>query len=164
MRGLLPIIALAAVGMAAACGGGRSGSPVPADPAETVRTFLDAVNDSNITVMAQLFGGKSGPVVDNLGAYPIEDEDELLKRLTVIQIYLAHDRYELLQGTGLTVAGGDGRQGVTVRIFRSGCIANVPFTLAPWSGRWLVNDIDISTVGNPARGCPTVPVQPPGGG
>jgi hypothetical protein len=149
--------------MAAACGGGRSGSPAPADPTETVRTFLDAANDSNLTVMAQLWGGRRGPVVDNLGAYEM-DQDELVKRLTVIQIYLAHDRYELVQESGLTVAGGDGRQGVTARLFRSGCIANVPFVLAPWSGRWLVNDIDLSAVGNPARGCPTVPAQPPGSG
>jgi hypothetical protein len=163
MRGLLPIIALAAVGLAAACGGGRSGSLAPADPTETVRTFLDATKDSNLTQMAQLWGGRRGPVIDNLGAYGM-DEDELRKRLTVIQIYLAHDRYELVQATGLAVAGGEGRRGVTVRLFRSGCIANVPFTLAPWSGRWLVNDIDLSTVGNPARSCPTVPAQPPGTG
>ena len=26
------------------------------------------------------------------------------------------------------------------------------------------NDIDLSAVGNPARSCPTVPAQPPGGG
>jgi hypothetical protein len=158
MRGLLPIIALAAVGSAAACGGGRSGSPAPADPTETVRLFLDAVNDSNLTGMASLWGGSRGPALEYM------EEAELRKRLTVMWVYLEHERYELTQETGLTVSGGGGRQGVMARLYRNGCISTVPFTLVPWSGRWLVNDIDLSAVGNPARACPTIPVQPPGGG
>jgi hypothetical protein len=154
MRGLYPIIALVAVGFGAACGTGRSGSLEPADPAATVRTFLAAVQDSNLTAMADLWGGARGPAVGYM------DREELRKRLTVIQIYLDHERYELVQGGGLTVAGGGGRQGVVARLFRAGCISNVPFTLVPWSGRWLVNDIDLSAVGNPARQCPVSPAPP----
>jgi hypothetical protein len=157
MRVLLPIIALAAVGTAAACGGGRGGSPAPADPTETVRLFLDAVNDSNLAGMARLWGGGRGPALEYM------DEDELRKRLTVMWVYLEHERYELTQEMGLAVSGGAGRQGVLARLYRNGCISNVPFTLVPWSGRWLVNDIDLSAVGNPARACPTVPARPPGG-
>lgn len=156
MRGLLPIIALVAAGIGAACSGGRGGALQPVDPTETVRTFLDAVRDSNLTAMANLWGGERGPAMGYM------DREELRKRLTVIQIYLDHERYEVVQQSGLAVSGGAGEQGVTARLFRRGCIANVPFTLVRWSGRWLVNDIDLSAVGNPARGCPTVSPTPPG--
>jgi hypothetical protein len=144
------------LGFGVGCGGGRSSSLEPADPAATVQTFLEAVRDSNLTAMADLWGGSRGPALNYM------DREELRKRLTVIQIYLDHERYELVQESGLTVAGGGGRQGVMARLFREGCIANVPFTLVPWSGRWLVNDIDLSAVGNPARQCPTAPTPPPG--
>jgi hypothetical protein len=37
---------------------------------------------------------------------------------------------------------------------RAGCRAVVPFTLVPWSGRWLIEEIDLAPIGNPSRACP----------
>jgi hypothetical protein len=116
---------------------------------------MTAVRDSNLPVMARLWGGSRGPAAEYMA------REELRKRLTVIQVYLQHDAYEIQPSGGLSLTGGGGRQGVTVRLLRSGCVATVPFTLIPWSDTWLVNDIDISAIGNPVRTCPDpVPLEP----
>jgi hypothetical protein len=80
-------------------------------------------------------------------------QEELRKRLTVIATYLQHDSYELGQPGALTISDQGGRRGVAVRLVRAGCRAVVPFTLVPWSGRWLIEDIDLRSIGNPSRGC-----------
>ena len=115
--------------------------------------FLAFANAGSLAEMGNLWGDSRGP------ASMYMTQDELRKRLTVIATYLQHDSYELTQAEALTIPQGKGRRGVAVVLQRSGCRAVVPFTLLPWSGRWLIENIDIASIGNPARGC-----RPPGSG
>ncbi len=115
---------------------------------------MTAVRDSNLPAMARLWGTSRGPASEYM------DREELRKRLTVIQVYLQHDAYEIPGSGELSLTGGGGRQGVTIQILRSGCVSSVPFTLIPWSDTWLVNDIELSAIGNPVRRCPD---EVPGG-
>jgi hypothetical protein len=153
LRVLPTSIALLALGFGVGCSAGHSSGLAPADPTETVREFLAAVKDSNLTVMGNLWGNEHGPASSYMPA------QELRKRLTVIQIYLQHESYEFDPAGPLVVAGSENARAIAVRVLRAGCIATVPFRLLPWSGTWLIADIDLTAVGNPARPC--VPQQPP---
>lgn len=153
-RALPTSIALLALGFGVGCSASRPGGMAPDDPTEAVREFLAAVKDSNLTAMGNLWGNEQGPASGYM------DAQELRKRLTVIQIYLQHESYEFDPAGLLAVAGSENARAIAVRVFRSGCVATVPFRLVPWSGRWLVTDIDLSTVGNPARACTQQPTQP----
>jgi hypothetical protein len=113
----------------------------------TVRQFLDAVKASDLTSMSLLWGNERGPAAGYM------DPQELRKRLTVIQIYLQHDRFEFAEGGSLAMPGNEQVRVVSVRLLRSGCVAVVPFRLMPWQGKWLITDIDLTPIGNPARTC-----------
>jgi hypothetical protein len=147
LRALPGSIALLALGFGVGCSSGRTDTLAPSDPTEAVRQFLAAVKDSNLTAMGNLWGNEHGPAS---GYMPSQ---ELSKRLTVIQIYLRHDSFEFDPSGELAVAGSETTRALSVRLLRSGCMAAVPFRLVPWSGRWLITDIDLTTVGNPARPC-----------
>ena len=147
LRPLPTSIALLALGFGGACSTGRSNALAPADPTATVQQFLAAVKDSNLTVMGNLWGNERGPAAGYMEAA------ELRKRLTVMQIYLQHDAFEFDPAGVLTVSGTEDRRVVPVRLLRAGCVATVPFRLLPWSGTWLITDIDLTTIGNPARAC-----------
>lgn len=154
LRALPTSIALLALGFGVGCSAARPGGMAPADPTETVREFLAAVKDSNLTAMGNLWGNERGPASGYM------DPQELRKRLTVIQIYLQHQSFEFDPTGPVTVSGSDNVRAIAVRMFRAGCVATVPFRLLPWSGRWLITDIDLSTIGNPARACAPPPPQP----
>jgi hypothetical protein len=145
-------IALLAIALTVACGpGGSPGGVAPTDPHSAVGEFLDAVEANNLTAMGDRWGSARGPASRSM------DRDELRKRLTVIQIYLRHERFEFVPGDELGIASKDGSRTVRVRMTRSGCVAIVPFRVVPWSGRWLVTDIDLAPIGNPARVCAPSP-------
>lgn len=145
------LVLLAGLALAAACGGSPgAGSVTPADAPETpdaaVTRFLRAVADSNIAVMAQLWGTTAGPAAAT--RQPAQWE----RRLQVMQYYLRHEAARITSSTGVT--NEPGRHTVVVELARQGCIASVPFTLVRLGrGGWLVNEIDLDAVGNPARRC-----------
>lgn len=144
-------IALLTIALTVACGpGGSSNAVAPADPHAAVGEFLDAVKANNLGAMGDRWGTARGPASRTM------DREELRKRLTVIQIYLRHDMFEFVPGNELGIVSADGSRTVQVRMIRMGCVAVVPFRVVPWSGRWLVTDIDLAPIGNPARVC-----QPP---
>jgi len=151
LRALPGIIALSALVFVAGCSSGRTDDLAPADPSVTVRQFLDAVKANDLTAMSLLWGNDRGPAAGYM------DPQELRKRLTVIQIYLQHDNFELTEGGTLRMPGDDQMRVVPVRLLRSGCVAVVPFRLTPWQGKWLVTDIDLTPIGNPARTCAPQP-------
>ena len=141
-------IALFALLLVPGCtAGGGSQNPVPVDPSTVVAEFLGFARAGSLGEMGSLWGDRRGP------ASTYMTQSDLRKRLTVIAAYLQHDSYEFTQPEALTIAQGDGRKGVAVILMRSGCRAMVPFTLIPWSGRWLIEDIDLAGIGNPARSC-----------
>ena len=97
--------------------------------------------------LSQMWGTSSGPAVDNM------DEDELMKRLAIIMIYLQHERYEIIPGTDALLRGTGNERRIRAQLFRAGCTPVVPFKLTRWRDRWLVSSIDLSVIGNPARSC-----------
>jgi hypothetical protein len=143
-RLVVPPIVLA---LLAACGGApESVVPAPAEPETAIREFMSAVADENLEDMAGLWGGERGPALRYM------DRNELHQRLTVIQIYLEHERYDILP-PGINTAPEPSRRHYQVRIENKGCRPVVPFTLIRYRGGWLVNSVDLGAVGNPAKRC-----------
>lgn len=143
---LVGIVTCAAV----ACGGGaRAGdtaSLAPLDPMSAVRGFMDAVEAQNITTMAGYWGTRGGLAANRM------DREELVRRLRVIMSYLAHDEYEVINPGEALLQSSDQRT-LNVRIQRRGCEAEIPFTVVRSNDGWLVQNMDLSVIGNPARGC-----------
>src|SRR6266496_2070180 len=79
--------------LALACGGAqRPAPPAPQSINATLGQFLDAVKDNNLDRMGQLWGTARGPAVTYMKA------QELRMRLTVIQKYLDHVGYRVIEG------------------------------------------------------------------
>lgn len=142
-------IALLVLGTTLGCasGGGGSEAVAPVSPEETVEQFLDAIRGPSMETMSELWGTSSGPAVDDM------EESELLKRLSVIVVYLQHERYEITPATDALLRGTGNERRVRVQLFRSGCTPVVPFTLTRWRDKWLVSNIDLTPIGNPAVSC-----------
>ncbi len=131
-----------------ACGGGP-GAAVPADSATTpegaVRSFMQAIADSNITRMGRYWGTSRGPAAD------------YEQRLFVTQSFLRDSPYHILRSG--EVAGDKNRQMVQVDLDRTDpdgtrCTRNVPFTvLNVGKHGWIVTSIDLTLAGTPGRAC-----------
>lgn len=115
---------------------------------------MGAVRANNLDGMAALWGSASrGPSTRFMNA------DQRRQRLSVIRVYLVHERYEVL---GSNSGGGDARSQIArVRLTRQGCTPVVPMTLVPWGGGWLVGDIDLAAAGNPRERCGAGVREPP---
>ena len=97
--------------------------------------------------MGTLWGTERGPAGDWM------KPEELRKRLAVIQKYLAHDGYRVVEGP-LPVAGHDNQRTVRVELQRAGCNLVQPLDLIrAKSGGWLVFDVHLESLSNPAVGC-----------
>ena len=143
MKKLFPVFVSTLV---IACSGNPSGTFVaPENPELTIRNFMTAVQSNNLPAMSQLWGTKDGPATRTMNA------DEARKRLSVMQVYLRHDSYEV---TPSFERLSDGRSEVfDVRIMRDQCTPVVPFTVVRAGNGWLIQGIDLTQAGNPARPC-----------
>jgi hypothetical protein len=131
----------------AACGGGAGpGAVRPAGTAtEAVQGFMQAVADSNLDKMAALWGTAKGP------ARRTHQPQDYQRRVAVMQAYLAHDDSRILSDTP---DGVDTRHAVQVQIRRQACTWTVPFGAIKLNdGSWIVNQVDLTAAGNPARPC-----------
>jgi hypothetical protein len=131
----------------AACGGAGAAPEVkPANTASAaVQEFMKAVADSNLSAMAALWGTSKGPA--GRTHQPVDYE----RRIVVMQSYLTHDDYRIL---GDSPDGSDGRHAVQVQIRRAACTWSIPFGVIQLTdGSWIVNQVDLTTAGNPARAC-----------
>lgn len=153
MRPIVPVRVLVVAGLTAlaACGGGSGGSGV-ADPAPVasaslaMRAFMQAAADSNLARMAQLWGTADG------SASETGKPEGWEKRLIVIQAYLRGDSTRLV--SDVPVTGADNQRRVIVALYRFGCMRQIPATVTRGkSGGWIVESVDISSAGNPARPC-----------
>jgi hypothetical protein len=106
-------------------GGGASTIPVPDEPEAAIRGFMEAVRGNDLNVMAGLWGSSRGLALNYM------DGQELRQRLTVIQVYLDHESYEIVP-PGLTAPGTDKAREFSVRITRKGCRPTIPFTLVQY--------------------------------
>ena len=141
------IVALGA-SLTLACASGGGPEPVaPVEPEEAIRGFLDAARANRLTAMSELWGSSRGRAADRM------DDTELRKRLTVIQVYLAHESYEIIPDTDPLRRGTGDRLTFRVRLTRFGCTPVVPFTLERWRAGWLIANIDLTAIGNPTASC-----------
>jgi hypothetical protein len=69
-----------------------------------------------------------------------------------MQTYLRGDSSRVV--TDVPVSGSDNQRRVIVALYRPGCVKQIPAIVTRTkSGSWLVENVDISTAGNPARPC-----------
>jgi hypothetical protein len=138
----------AAAVLLAACGGGGGGAGKvhPANTASVaVQNFMKAVADSNLPAMASLWGTARGP------AARVKQPSDYERRIAVMQAYLTSDDYRILSDRQ---DGLPSRHAVQVQIRRQACTWDVPFTVIQLAdGSWLVNQVDITAAGNPAKPC-----------
>ena len=161
MRRLPVFLVLAAVG----CGGGqRPVTLTPQTPNEALSKFMDAVKANDLTRMGNLWGSERGPASSYM------DRNNLKRQLTTIQIYWNHSGYRIIEGplaaaplnpTFKNVPSADRLRDFRIDLQRSsGCSQAALMTLVRTnSGGWLVYDVHLETVGNPAARC-----QPTGTG
>jgi hypothetical protein len=127
---------------------GCSGGPAPVQPVESagaaVRGFMQAVADSNLAKMAGLWGTSRGP------ASQTRQPPDYERRIAIMQAYLRNDSYRVTSD----VAEADDRRNLQVQLKRQTCTWNVPFVaIRTGNGSWLVNQVDLTAAGNPARPC-----------
>lgn len=128
----------------AACGG----STAPVEPSKSasgaVHAFMQAVADSNLAKMATLWGTARGPAAKT--GQPSDYE----RRIAIMQAYLRNDSFRLTSD----VPEADNRRVVQVELRRQTCTSNVPFVvIKTGDGSWLINQVDLTAAGNPARPC-----------
>jgi hypothetical protein len=131
----------------AACGGGAAPAKVePVNSAKgAVSRFMEAVADSNLTVMGQLWGTYAGP------AAKTNQPQDWERRIAIMRAYLQNESHRVVSDAP---EGSDTRHGVQVEIRRQLCTWVVPFTvIRTGDGNWLVNQVDLTKAGNPAREC-----------
>lgn len=134
--------------VAAACSSAATNSSfvAPVDPDVTVSSFMNAVRTNDLWAMGQLWGTESGPMAGRM------DADELDMRLTVMQRYLAHEKYQIVPAPS-TATERKGRRRYQVELTRFGCVIQVPIELVQVKSGWLVNNVDLTRAGNPGRPC-----------
>jgi hypothetical protein len=145
---------LPALLLALACGGGGGGSqPSPNEAAATpdaaVRSFMQAVADSNITRMGRYWGSGKGPAA--VVGQPADHQ----QRLTVTQSFLRRSAYRVVRMDPVS----DDKMTVVVDLDRrdpdgTTCVRQVPFAVIK-TGKygWIVSSIDLNQAGAPTRPC-----------
>ncbi len=130
----------------AACGSRQgSGAPIPQSMNESLAQFLAAVKANDHRRMGQLWGTERGPAARSM------DGDRLRQRLTVIQKYLDHTGYRIIEGP-LLVPGRDDLRTYRVELQRSNCNHVLPIDIVRTrSGGWLVFDVHLESAGSPGR-------------
>jgi len=142
--------------LALACGGAqRPAPPAPQSINATLGQFLDAVKDNNLERMGQLWGTARGPAVTYM------KPEELRMRLTVIQKYLDHVGYRVIEGP-LVSPGNANIRSYRIELQRQNCNHVQPLDfIHTRSGGWLVYDVHLESSGNPAAPCqPTAGTGP----
>jgi hypothetical protein len=135
--------------LAGACGPKRGPQlPIPQSMNASVEQFLAAVKANDLDRMGGLWGTERGPNGRRMDA-PV-----LRQRLTVIQKYLDHVGYRVVEGPLPVPARGDLRT-YRVELQRArGCSQVVQIdVIRADSGGWLVFDPHLESAGNPAARC-----------
>ncbi len=147
------ILIVPMVALAAACGGSAPANVAPdGGPASVVAAFMEAVADSNMTRMAELWGTSQGSaaVTGNPEGYE--------RRIQIMHAFLTGSTAQILT----TLERNDDRVVLAVNLTRSSCRRQVSFTtVRTRSGEWLVNAIDLAAAGTPGQPCATENRVPP---
>ena len=144
---LVPLL-LAAL---AACGGGSpapAATPSPATPADALAGFLDAVRQNDLSRMGHLWGSERGPAAGWMAA------EELNKRVAVIQKYLLHGGYRVVEGP-MPVPGESRRMAFRVELRRDECVHVQAIDVVRVDrGGWVVQDVHLGEARSPVQACP----------
>lgn len=146
-RRLVPLL-LAAI---AACGGGSPApaTPSPATPADALAAFLDAVRQNDLSRMGQLWGSERGPAAGWM------DAQELNKRVAVIQKYLMHGGYRVVEGP-MPVPGDSRGMAFRVELRRGDCVHVQSIDVVRVDrGGWVVQDVHLGEARSPVQACPS---------
>ena len=140
--------------LGAACGRGSAPqTPVPQSVNAALEQFLSAVKANDLGRMGGLWGTNRGPAAQWMKS------QELRQRLAVIQKYLDHVGYRIVEGP-LAVPNRSDLRTYRVDLQRQGCNQVVPIDVVRTrSGGWLVYDVHLEAAGSPAARC-----QPTGSG
>jgi hypothetical protein len=105
---------------------------------------MQAVADSNVAKMASLWGTARGP------ASRTGQPEDWERRVAVMQAYLRNDSFRVTSD----VPENENRRALQVEIRRKTCSWSVPFVaIRTGENSWLVNQVDLTAAGNPARPC-----------
>lgn len=124
-------------------------------PDAAVRSFMQAVSDSNITRMGRYWGTGKGP------ASIVNQPSDHQQRLTVTQSYLRSSTYRITRMD--PVPSSKDRMTVTVDMDRrdpngESCVKEVPFGVINTAKYgWIVSSIDLNQAGPPTRPCGAKP-------
>jgi hypothetical protein len=122
-----------------------------AAPASVAAAFMQAVADSNLTQMGELWGTSRG------SAASTNRPPDWAQRVAVMHAYLKGGSAKVVGEGDPSTAKADRRQ-ILVELSRSGCVKTVPFVLIKTKqGAWLVNSVDLNAAGTPGRGCAPKP-------
>ncbi len=149
MRGFALLFTIAVL----ACGGKAAPVGMETGPETALSAFMQAVADSNLNRMAQLWGTEKG------SAAQTGRPSDYQRRIALMYIYL--------RGASVRVIGEVERQGSTsvlaTEVLRGGCVKRVPFTMVrTGQGGWLLTAVDVALIGVPGTPCPSEQRQPPG--
>ena len=105
---------------------------------------MQAVADSNVEKMASLWGTANGP------ASQTRQPPDYERRVAIMQAYLRNDSFRVTSDVEETAT----RRALQVELKRQTCTWSVPFvSVKANNGGWLVNQVDLTAAGNPARPC-----------
>ena len=128
----------------AGCGGGSAPVQPATSAAAAVRSFMQAVADSNVEKMAGLWGTANGP------ASQTRQPPDYERRVAIMQAYLRNDSFRVTSDVEETAT----RRALQVELKRQTCTWSVPFvSIKANNGSWLVKQVDLTAAGNPARPC-----------
>ena len=114
---------------------------------DAVTQFMAAVKANDLDRMGRLWGSERGPAVSYMKA------DELKKRVSVLQIYLAYDGYRIIEGPQ-PVPGKDNQRTYRIELQRRGCNATASLDIIRANeGGWLVYNVHLADLSNPAAAC-----------
>ena len=106
---------------------------------------MEAVADSNLDKMANLWGTASGP------AAKTNQPPDWQRRVAIMQAYLRNDSFRVTSDESETDVN---RRALQVEIKRQACTWSVPFTAVKIRDDfWIVTQLDLAAAGNPARPC-----------
>jgi hypothetical protein len=125
-----------------------SGHTAPVEPvhsaAGAVQGFMRAVADTNLAKMATLWGTANGP------ASQTHQPPDYERRIAIMRAYLQNESFRITSD----VPDSPDRRSLRVEIRRESCAWSVPFVaIKARDGSWVVNQVDLTAAGNPARPC-----------
>lgn len=105
---------------------------------------MQAVADSNVDKMAALWGTANGPAAQT------RQPPDYERRVAIMQAYLRNDSFRVTSDVEETAT----RRSLQVELRRKSCTWSVPFvSIKTNSGSWVVNQVELTAAGNPARPC-----------